>query len=380
MIAAASIGQQVVSMMRPEQIISRTNSNEIATITVDGTVFKDWESVVVRDVENDSSDYCMFTCSEGSPLSHSIATMQIRPGQKCTVSLAGDLVITGKVETRQVAYTATAHGIQIIGQAYTRALTLGSVVHKTREFKKKSFQQITDELVKPFGIKFKPIGQISQKVFERLNIAHGETPWAVIERLARLRNVTLGTDVDGSLTGRTEWPSTGDSLIEGQNILEARETMTTISNGDNDNSHFKITQQPPTGDKDWGAKAAQQFHADQFNNLFVFGGSGSYVPLVTALEHPGDKDDAQTRGETEQTQRANEELRVDIVVQGWLRPSGTLWKAGTTVHVKSPMLIVDEVLKIKEVEFSQDSKAGTRTTLTCVREAVPGHKYQAPAG
>ena len=40
------------------------------------------------------------------PLSQKFADIRIRPGDKCSVTLGGKLVITGMVETRQVAYTA----------------------------------------------------------------------------------------------------------------------------------------------------------------------------------------------------------------------------------------------------------------------------------
>ena len=38
------------------------------------------------------------------------------------------------------------------------------------------------------------------------------------------------------------------------------------------------------------------------------------------------------------------------------------------VHVKSPMLILDEDLKLYAVTFSQDNRGGTRSTLELKRE------------
>jgi prophage tail gpP-like protein len=67
-----------------------------------------------------------------------------------------------------------------------------------------------------------------------------------------------------------------------------------------------------------------------------------------------------------------EQLEVTIVVQGWLKPSGGLWKAGDKAHVKSPMLIVDEELKITKVEFTQDDKSGTLTTISLARDTGEG--------
>jgi prophage tail gpP-like protein len=353
------------------------NPKEVAEITVNGQSYRDWESVLVRDAEQESSDFFQFTCSEGKPLSRNWADVQIRPGDHCTIKLAGNLVLTGFVETRQVSYTAEQHGIQITGHSFTRALTYGSVMHKTGEFKDKSYTQIANEITKPFGIKFKPIGNVSQKKFERLNVSPGDTAWNVLETLARLRGISLGSDTEGNLTGRTQWMAGGDSLIEGQNILEGREVMSMngggAGDGDGDSDahppNYGASQQPSNDDRH-GPKAAQQPFAHGSNkNLQRFGGTkGVYAPKRVQLEHPGDKDDATTRNKFENERAGVEQLQVTIVVQGWLKPSGGLWKAGDKVHVKSPMLIVDEELKIMRVEFTQDNRAGTRTSLDLARD------------
>src|SRR5262245_4809282 len=154
---------------------------EIAEITVNGKVYRDWESVLVRDAEMESSDFFKFTCSEGKPLSKNWADIRIRPGDRCTIKLAGQLAITGFVETRQVAYTGNAHGIEISGHSNTRALSYGAAQTKTGEMKNKSYTEIANEITKPFGIKFKPIGNVSQKKFERVHIPPGQTAWEFLE-------------------------------------------------------------------------------------------------------------------------------------------------------------------------------------------------------
>ena len=116
------------------------NPDEVAEITVNGRSYRNWETVTVVDHEQHSSDYFRFTVSEGKPLSNIFADIKIRPGDRCTVTLASKLVITGMVETRQVAYTAESHGIEIIGHTLTRALAHSAVMHKTHEIKDASYQ------------------------------------------------------------------------------------------------------------------------------------------------------------------------------------------------------------------------------------------------
>src|SRR5262245_9895915 len=203
----------------------RFKPQEVAEITVNGMKYKDWESVIVHLAEGESNNSFRFSCSEGKPLAKNWAEIRIRPGDHCTVTLAGELVISGYVEQRQVAYTAEQHGIEIIGHSYTKAAADGSAMHETGEFRDKNFQQIADKVLKPFGIKFVPVTQISQKPFQRANIPPGQSAWHFLETLARNRGIILGSDEQGNVTGRTQYTGGGDSLIEGVNILEGREIM-----------------------------------------------------------------------------------------------------------------------------------------------------------
>jgi prophage tail gpP-like protein len=351
---------------------------EVAEITVNGMNYRDWESVLVRDAEMESSDFFEFTCSEGMPFAKDWAAVRIRPGDRCTVKLAGQLAITGFVETRQVSYNENSHGIKISGHSNTRLLTYGAAQTKTNEFKDKSYKEIANTVTKPFGVQFKPVGNVSEKKFERYHIPPGETAWNVLESLARMRGIVLGSDTEGNLTGRTMFMPTGDSLIEGVNILEGHEVMSMNgggAGGDDDKNPVNLSTSQQTGnDQRWGAKSAHDPSASNSNShgKVMGGNGGTYSPKRTLAEVPGDKKDLGMRNKMENERAGVEQLTVDIVVQGWLKPSGGLWKAGDKCHVKSPMLIVDEELKIMKVEFTQDSKSGTRTSINLVRDTGDG--------
>src|SRR6185436_5698224 len=118
------------------------NPREVAEITVNGKRFRDWESVTVKLAEGESNPSAKFTVSEGAPLVKTFAEMQIRPGDHCTVTLAGELAFKGYVETRQVGYTAQQHGIEIIAVGYTKALADGAAETETMEFRDKTWKQI----------------------------------------------------------------------------------------------------------------------------------------------------------------------------------------------------------------------------------------------
>jgi prophage tail gpP-like protein len=338
-------------------------ASEIAAINLGGGTFRDWESVTVKMVEGESNHSFKLSISEGAPLTKSFAGVKIKPGDHCTITLGGELAITGYVETRQVAYSARQHGIEIVGHSFNKAAADGSVMHKTMEWKDKPLQTIATDILKPFGIKFVPVTAISQKPFPRVNVAPGTSAWKQIDTLARQRNVTLGTDKQGNVTGRTIFMPGGDKLIEGINILEGREVMTmNMGNGPSNQ-----ISQTPGSNYNFGPQAAHDAKA-KTDTKVAGAGAGVHAPQVNLAEQPGDKSDMESRGKMEGKRRGQEQLQVTIVVQGWHKPSGGLWEPGKKVHVSSPMLIVNEELKLMSATFTQDSKSGTRTTLELTRE------------
>jgi len=336
---------------------------EVAEISVNGQRFRDWESVQVKLAEGESNNTFKLTVSEGKPLSSKFADLQIRPGDHCTISLAGELAITGYVETRQVAYTAEQHGIEIIGVSHTKALVDGTAMTKNgNEFRDKPWKAIADEVVKP--IKVVPKTGLDNTPFRRASIPPGMSKFDFIEMLARQRGITVGTDKDGNLTARMQWTGGGANLVEGVNILEGREVMTIKGGGGPNDS---VNQEPGY---DLRTSIAGGTHGNKSSSTSNVSTGGKGVAAVNRqpAEHPGTKQETTSRNKMESQQRGAEQLQVTIGVQGWLKPGGGgLWAPGEKVHVKSPMLMVDEDLDLVSATFTQDNKSGTRTTLELKR-------------
>jgi prophage tail gpP-like protein len=343
---------------------------EVATLIVNGVHYKDWLSVEVIWEAMSSSMKFRFTCSEGVPLVKNFAEMRIRPGDPVSITLAGQPAIeNGMVLTRQVAYTATHHGIEITGISRNGLSKIASANTKTGEFKNAGFMQIANKLYSLIGCQVKQIGPINNSPFERFCVPPGETIWGAVEQLARMRGIVMDTALDGNPTAGSGGGS-GDPLLEGVNILEGREVL---SIQDGANPSIAIGQHGGS-DQNWGAKIAHMPFSQQANQLMSMFGSGGYMARTTVSELPGMMADAGIRSGFENTKRVDEQAVVTITVQGWVMSNGSLWPnpqgGGAKLFVDSPMLIMNEMLKLKKVTFTQDSRSGTRTTLELVREVV----------
>jgi prophage tail gpP-like protein len=342
-------------------------ADEIAVLEVNGQQFGDWESVWVKLVANDPFAYFRFTAAERDPIFGiansfpSWTKLQFKPGDKCTITLAGQLAVTGMIEVRQVAYDANQHGVMLIGKTDTASPARSSVNTKTGNFDNKHIQQIAQEVIAPFGVGLKVIGQLDLTPFKQMQNEKGELIWDFLERIARYRSAIMGSDEQGNflLIGDHSYQSTSD-LIEGVNIKSCQCTISHEQTWTNFDAHG---QQP--GDDETNGPAASEVKATATSAVMT----APYTYLLTPMEQPGPQAEAQKRVNTEKKWADGTEIQANITVQGWLRGGAALWKPLDEVFVKSPMAMLQQQLKIRSATFTQDNQNGTQTLLDLV---VPG--------
>lgn len=350
------------------------NPTEVAEIRVDGQRYRDWLSVEVVWATGDPFCRFRFTCSEGVPLLKNWSEFRIRPGQFVDIFLAGQpAIINAMVLTRQVAYTATHHGIEIAGVSRNGAAVFAGANTKTGEFRNATPLQVIKKLYGMIGVGVKQIGKIDNSSMHRFSIPPGQTIWGAIEPITRMAGATIGSAIDGTVLLGVGGGLSGDPLIEGVNILEGRELL---SIKDGAGPDVTVAQRGAT-DNESGPKVTHEPFSKATNQIMqLFGGGGTYSARTTLMELPGLIANTATRAGFEGAKRPDEMANVTITVQGWVMSNGSLWphpmNGGTQLHVDSVMLLLHEPLKLVKVTFTQDVRAGTRTTLELVRVVEGG--------
>jgi prophage tail gpP-like protein len=334
-----------------------------ATLIVDGINFQDWESVFVqlrwtegwaifkftsveRDFPVDMRDFKKGTFI-GSP--------QFMPGSKCLINLGGINIVNGFIETRQVAYDAERHGIELQGMSWTKPAAVSSVNTKSGSFDGMTWKQVADKVVAPHGIKVIPIGNLNSIPFDKLQNQPGEAIWDFLERIARPRGIILGSDSFGNFLaiGDHSMPILNTQLIEGQNIkrcqavfykkhVYAQYNVTAQSAASNDNAYTSASELEAS----WGGTG--------FPNTL----------LITPAEQPVKHiQEVLDRAKNEALWHEGPEIDVTVTVMGWFRDDINLWMPGDNVFVYSPMCPLNMLMKIEQVTFTQSSDEGTLTTL-----------------
>jgi prophage tail gpP-like protein len=342
------------------------NPEEIAVLEVNGRKFDDWESVYVQMRANDSITYFRFTAAERDPIFGvanvfpSWRKLQFKPGDRCTITLGGQLACTGVIEARQVAYDAHQHGVMLIGKTDTNAPAKSSVNTQTGNFDGKHLQQIAQEVIAPHGVGLKVIGQLDLTPFKQMQNEKGELIWDFLERIARFRGAIMGSDELGNflLIGDHSYQKVAD-LIEGVNI---KSCQCTISH-EQTYSQLDAHGQQAASDETSGP-AASELKATAMGAVPY-----PYSLLITPSEQPVSQAELQKRADTEKKWADGTEIQANIIVMGWLRGGTALWKPLDEVFVKSPMAMLQQQLKIRTATFTQDDQNGTQTLLDLV---VPG--------
>jgi prophage tail gpP-like protein len=337
---------------------------EVATLNVNNKKFEDWETVWVQVRWHEGFSYFRFTAAERddlyqfarqAPLNLPLwQKLQVKPGDACTIALAGKTVITGFVETRQVAYNATSHGVQLIGKSATAWPARSSVDTKTGSFDGMTLEQVVRKVLAPYGVNARVIGTIDQKPFEKLQNQPGELIWDFFERIARPKGVIMGSDPFGNflLIGEHASPVVGQ-LIEGKNIKQCQCIITM----EHAFTEHDVRGQQVASDENHGPAASEM-------QAVV---PGAKTPVKSKLITPSEQNvtlaDLYQRAYNEAKWHNATIFTVTAFVQGWLSNGVELWEPGQIVYIYSPMALCDHLMAIETATFTQDSQNGTQTQL-----------------
>jgi prophage tail gpP-like protein len=183
----------------------------------------------------------------------------------------------------------------------------------------------------------------------------GETIFSFLERIARDREVLIGSTSEGEwlLIGKNS-PQTGSVVIEGENIKSAQFVINDIEA----RNYFRAIGQSAADDSHHG-KSASEMVGTEAGNLGIFS------PLVVPMEHPvWTQHEVDLRASFENKTKTGTEITATVTVYGWFNSIGRLWKPLDMCTVTSPMAALPtSLLAIESVIFEQDRQGGTRTTL-----------------
>lgn len=339
--------------------LAYASDTDIAVLTVKGLEFQDWESVFVQLRWNDAFDYCRFTSAERQPnLVPYWPLWQFIPCDDISVTLSGQLAMTGTLVERQVAYDPDSHAIQLLGKGLAMWGYKSTVNTQTGSFDNMPFEAIARKVLEPYGT-VNTIGELNPLPFDKVQANPGEKTWDFLENLARPRGIIMASDKLGSfllIGNRTTSPSA--TLQEGVNI----KTFNMTVNVDDSYLIYKVIGQNAAGSNGMsGGDAAMQ------ESIPIQGTGCKASILTTVAEQPvkgqGELDD---RARNEGKWHEGAKVYITIVVQGWTYDGRNLYYPGMSLWVNSPMGPINQPMALQRVTFTQDRNNGSQSSLDLV--------------
>jgi prophage tail gpP-like protein len=339
---------------------------ELCVVQAAGIEYKWWKEVeVVRDLNNWISTATLVVAEIGDLTTGGWGAVKLAPGVPATVMLAGQLAETGAVAVRQVSYDGDSHNVRIIIQSKVADLIKSTLDMPPGQFKNQTLKQLGSAAAGQYGIGLTLKGAIdgAEKLFERVSIHLGESPFQFITRLAQMRNVHITDDATGNLVGTRGGGSTVAELQEGKNILAAE----LIWSNDTAVDKFTGDADLPANNDHWSDKArATSAQATSSNTPAGF---AKIIQRIIA-PMPGDSKDVQMFVNHALNLNAATQFEAHITVRGWLRDSGKLWlnEVNNYIDLNSPMLMPQGMVTLgfQTVTCRQSDSTGTTTTLGLV--------------
>lgn len=317
-------------------------------LSVNGVDYAGWKSInISRGIEQIAGTFELGVSElwPGQKIVRNIA-----PGDECTVSVDGAVVITGFVDDIDPRHRKDAHEVTVAGRDATGDLVDCSAIHKSGKWAMAKMETIATDLCLPFGIAVKADVPTGAAVEWAIN--EGESVFECLDRLAKSKGVLPLSDGKGGLlitsTKKAVRAPTalqlGVNTLGGDLKLSFRERF----------SRYIVKGQGASSDALFAD--ATRLKAETADPMVA-----RYRPLIIIADDLADGATVQRRALWEANTRAGKSAQITIPVQGWSHAGG-LWQPNTIVHVTDKWLRTDADLLIKSVSFGLD-ESGSITTL-----------------
>lgn len=327
------------------------------SLSIGGKIFSGWTGVsITRSLEHLAGSFSLDLMLPGQPVPDGIT-----PGLPLTLSINGQTVITGWLDTVKHNITATRNTVSINGRDKTGDLVDCSAVFKGSQWHGRTLAQIAQDLCQPFGIRvrWQVDDAAAAKPFATFTLQLSETVSDALTRAARHRGVLVTSNADGDLVFTQAGSRQTDTLTLGQNLLAAGYT----DDWRNRYSEYLVKGHGGGGGHRGDAKMAALLAAPKGrtdDNTVT-----RYRPKIILADHKIGADGARQRAIREERRALAKSEQFTASVKGWFRDNGSLWDVNLLTRVVAPRVNVDKRdLLVCQVAFTLNDRDGETTRLT----------------
>lgn len=346
-----------------------------ARLNVAGARFDGWTCVRVSLALDQMAGTFELGLTDRYPGAHE--NYRFRPGSRCTVSLDGQTVITGYVESFSPCYDKGSHGMTLKGRDVTCDLVDCQHLGPPVQWKGQTLDRIAAQVCRPFKI---PVAVDTDlgAAYPDVKYDEGDTVMAFLVKWARQRGVLLTSYGDGMLwITRAKQAGAGGALVLGDNIEAAS------GNFDNQGRFSKYLVKGQSLGTFWKGNSAEEIAEFQAAYTGPFGEATDsavprYRPMVIISEVKGTSAEFAERARHEALVRAGKSRAATYTVTGWGPAPGQVWRINSVVQVRDPFMGLNGPYLIERCQYSLDAQRGSQTTIGVVHPDAYTRRAEAP--
>jgi Mu-like prophage tail protein gpP len=317
--------------------------SEVA-LEIDGVDHQGWTAVeITKSMETLCGSFRLVLTSPPGKQG-GLSPMNILPGVKAKVSIDGQALIDGYIDTVELAIEAERHEIRASGRDKTGDLVDCSVVNGTGEWKNLKLEALVTKLVEPFGITVKTEVDTGEAI-PKFNVEQGMTVFEAVQKVCALRACLGISDESGNLViTRAGSEKSSTNIVEGENLLDGRATYDYTERF----SEYVVKGQKQSKDNESADTTTKVKGVVKDANI------ERYRPMLLIADGQVDKAKADVRARWEAAVRRGRSRSYELTVQGWADSQGKIWKINRLLTLKAPSLGVNTELLTAEVTFTLD--------------------------
>lgn len=289
--------------------------------------------------------------------------LALQPGGECQVLIDGDPVVTGYIDHFVPSFGANDHSIRLAGRSMCADLVDCAAEWPGGQISNATVLGVAQKLASVYGpiVNGRSTGirvstdVPSLPVLPQTNLMLGESPFEIIDRMARFSAVLAYDLPDGSLfLTRAGTRRAASGFAEGQNVQRAY-----IDYSANQTySEYKVYRQSADSFRDVDGNGneistAHDLNVRRHRQMVIISEGGSLGDEI-----------AKQRGAWELARRFGRSRIVRLITDSWRDVDGALWEPNTLVPVHLPTLkLFNEEFLIAEVTFQRNDYSGTTAEL-----------------
>jgi prophage tail gpP-like protein len=323
------------------------------TLAIGANTISGWDEIrVTRGVERCPNDFDL-SLTERFP--GEAQDLVVQQGDPCTVSIGGDLVITGYVDRFRPSISPEGHTIRVTGRGKCQDLVDCAAEWLNGQISGSSALQIAQNLAQPYGITVTATEADVGPQIPQFNLIRGESAWEIIERVCRYRGLLAYELPDGSLfLTQVGTGSAASGFVQGVNVQTA-------------SAEYSMDQR-------FSEYVALLQSVDVFGDLGDGGNllETAYDPgvprhrqkVLIAEAGGGGADVCKQRALWEAARRAGRSNQIVLTTDSWRDAAGTLWTPNTTVTLDlSALKLPNYTWVIGAVTYKLDENGTTADLL-----------------